>query len=284
MVVVDGTDPVAREHARHAADAFAMLADSVQETFGLAVVEAMARGLPVVASDRDGHKDTIVDGETGLLVPTWMVSGASPDAGARLDLGAVDNDLYLAELGQVVAVDVGSTAAAFARLIDHAATRASMGESGRRRAVEVLTIARYEELWGWQEAERSARAAIGSPSIGGRIGPAERTFSAYPTAWLARETPLVAGPEAVDRLAALLDEPLTHHADRRMADPILLSALLDPAAGARSVGELAESLGTLGIEAGRALATIAWLIKYDLLGRVPSSVDRDRDMDDISDS
>ena len=78
-------------------------------TFSLAVVEAMARGLPVVASDWDGHKDTIVDGETGLLVPTWMVSGASPDAGARLDLGAVDFDLYLAKLGQVVAVDVGST-------------------------------------------------------------------------------------------------------------------------------------------------------------------------------
>lgn len=39
------------------------------ESFGVAVVEAMACECPVVASDADGFKEVIADGETGFIVP-----------------------------------------------------------------------------------------------------------------------------------------------------------------------------------------------------------------------
>lgn len=39
------------------------------ETFGLAVLEAMAAGLPVVASDIVGLREVVADGSTGVLVP-----------------------------------------------------------------------------------------------------------------------------------------------------------------------------------------------------------------------
>ncbi len=42
-----------------AADCFVAVSDNPQETFGLSVVEAMAAGLPVIASDLDGYKDTV---------------------------------------------------------------------------------------------------------------------------------------------------------------------------------------------------------------------------------
>jgi glycosyltransferase involved in cell wall biosynthesis len=42
---------------------------SPKEGWGLTVVEANACGLPVVASDRPGLRDSVVDGVTGFLVP-----------------------------------------------------------------------------------------------------------------------------------------------------------------------------------------------------------------------
>lgn len=42
---------------------------SRSEGFGLAVAEAMATGLPVVAADVEGVRELVVMGETGALVP-----------------------------------------------------------------------------------------------------------------------------------------------------------------------------------------------------------------------
>lgn len=53
----------------HLHRAHVFLNPSPKEGWGLTVVEANACGLPVVASDRPGLKDSVRDGETGDLVP-----------------------------------------------------------------------------------------------------------------------------------------------------------------------------------------------------------------------
>jgi glycosyltransferase involved in cell wall biosynthesis len=78
------------------------------ESFGLAVVEAMAAGLPVVAIDAGGPAEIVVPGETGWLVPY----AAAPRAAAVNRL-----------------------------LADSAAARA-MGAAGRRRVAACYTVER----------------------------------------------------------------------------------------------------------------------------------------------
>jgi glycosyltransferase involved in cell wall biosynthesis len=58
------------------ARAWALVAPSRwAEPFGLAAVEAVTRGVPVVASAAGGHSETLEQGETALLVPNGDVKG-----------------------------------------------------------------------------------------------------------------------------------------------------------------------------------------------------------------
>ncbi len=65
------------------------------ESFGLAVVEAMAAGKPVVVTDVGGPRETVIDGQTGLIVQPGNEQQLSDAIGVLL------NDLQLRErLGQ----------------------------------------------------------------------------------------------------------------------------------------------------------------------------------------
>src|SRR5581483_5665818 len=46
-----------------------LVCPSAFETYGMANIEAMACGIPVVSTNVGGPRETIVDGETGFLVP-----------------------------------------------------------------------------------------------------------------------------------------------------------------------------------------------------------------------
>jgi glycosyltransferase involved in cell wall biosynthesis len=69
------------------ADIFLSLVDNIQETFGITPLEAMAAGLPVVASRAGGLPDKVIPGETG-----WLVDPGSPAALAEALTTALDAD------------------------------------------------------------------------------------------------------------------------------------------------------------------------------------------------
>ena len=95
-----------------------VLPSILPEPFGLVVIEAMASGKPVVATAPGGPSETVVDGETGFLVPPS---------------------------------DASAMAQALEVLLADPQKRISMGEAGRRRAREVFSLPRYviefEELY-----------------------------------------------------------------------------------------------------------------------------------------
>lgn len=88
--------------AAHYASSDVFLFPSDTETFGQVVTEAMASGLPVVAPDRGGVRDTVAPDETGYLFPPGDVDGLVDaasrlvdDAGLRTRLGTAGRDAAL---------------------------------------------------------------------------------------------------------------------------------------------------------------------------------------------
>ena len=273
VTVVDGTRPENRFAVWHAADIFSSLSDNIQETFGLVIAEAMATGLPVVASDWDGYRDLVTDGETGLLVPTLMIPGATTDSTAKLILEAHSYDHFLAETSQAVAVDCSSAVKAFSHLIVDESERRRLGTVARRTALQRFAWAEvinaYERLWGEQEKVRQEHTRVrkGRPSSRGpTLYPnPEIAFEGYPSRWLAESDTLIAVPGATDRLDALLKSPLvTHAAWARLSDPAALRALLAKADGC-TIEQLVAILTKQFLSQTTARATLAWMLKYDLL-------------------
>ena len=159
VIVVDGRNRNVRNNIWYAADIFTALSDNIQETFGLAPVEAMAAGLPVVVSDWDGYRDTMRNGVEGFAVPTVMPApGVGADLALRYAMGIDSYDVYIGHASQFTAVDVGACADAYSKLVSDRELRRSMGEAGRKRAREVfdwsIIISAYQNLWRELEERR----------------------------------------------------------------------------------------------------------------------------------
>lgn len=77
------------ERDRLLAEARVCVFPSEKEGWGLTVIEANAVGTPVVATDADGLRDSVSDGETGFLVPDEDVEAFAARIGVLLE----DDDL-----------------------------------------------------------------------------------------------------------------------------------------------------------------------------------------------
>ena len=139
--MIDGRDPKVRRGIWGGADIFTLPVDNIQETFGLVPVEAMAAGLPVVMPDWNGFRDTIIDKETGFLIPTRMPD-AGMASGARLAERFADGtDDYLRHLSllqQQTQVNVRAYTAALWTLVMDPDLRVEMGQAGQRHVRQSL--------------------------------------------------------------------------------------------------------------------------------------------------
>ncbi len=195
IIYADGRQAEIRNQIWRAADIFCSLSDNVQETFGLTPVEAMAAGLPVVASDWNGYQGTVEDGVTGVLVPTIMPSpGSGEELAYRHFCGEDNYDQFLGNVCQSVVVDSEAAKRAFVALIPNADLRRRMGEAGRARARRLfdwsVIIAAYQDLWAELNARRRAADRSGAKRPGTvplRADP-YRVFRHYATRTLDEET------------------------------------------------------------------------------------------------
>jgi len=273
--LVDGMNPAVRRDAWHAADVFTSLSDNIQETLGLTILEAQACGLPVVTSDWDGCRESVSAGETAFVVPTRMLRGATADVTSRHLMSETSYGAFLGETNQTVSVDIPLASDAFTLLFEDSRARARMGENGRAHVLEHYTwrriIDRYEAVWREQDNVRRAHLATGVVASSQVRTPVafpdvEFAFGSYPTCILEMDAEVIAAEHAGPTLASLLELPLTSYLpSSRVADEAILSRVLARAAAGCQLAELDALLAAEGAEAKRCRATLAWMLKYDLL-------------------
>lgn len=270
----DGKDDEIRRGLWSASDIFALPVDNIQETFGLVPVEAMAAGLPVVCSDWDGFKDTVVHGETGLRVQTFM---ARPGAGELIAHRFEDQQdnyhQYLVSIHQRTVIDVRGMAEAFGTLIGDPDLRRRMGEAGVARARALYdwsaVIPQYQALWAEMNARRTREQPTSGREPGEPANPAAidpfQLYAKYPTSTLPAEAVLSAerlvteaelehlfdltGGVAFQRMVARASEMATVNAFLHAQGPMSYVEL------ARRVKAPAQTLESV----------LLWLMKFDLV-------------------
>jgi D-inositol-3-phosphate glycosyltransferase len=147
--IIPNVTPLLKPVLYGGADIFLSPVDTVQETFGLTLIEAMAAGLPVVASDWSGYKDIVEDGTTGFLIPTyWHLETAATAAEYGPIRQWIKNDHLIA---QSTIVDMEAMYNRLSLLIADREMRRRFGEAGRKRVLSHYTwsrvIDRYRDLW-----------------------------------------------------------------------------------------------------------------------------------------
>lgn len=258
--------PVQRHIWHAAADVFVSPADSMQETFGLTCIEAMACGVPQLVSDWDGYRDTVVEGVTGYLAPTTWIA-ADRDLGLMAPLSEWSRDHFA--LAQSVVVDMDVLRERLVALVENEGLRRQMGEASRARALACFDwatiVARYDALW----TELAAMAR--STSHRGRLRGAH-LVSRYVEAFEGNATHMIDATARVvlsERGRRVLNGqegmPQYFKHTYRLDYDLIEDALIALGPRGKSIARIAASIAKgRSIHPDAAVRHVVWLLKYDL--------------------
>ncbi len=271
VIFPDGKDPELRTGLWSAADIFVFPVDNLQETFGLAPVEAMAAGLPVVCSDWNGFRDTIEHDVTGFLVRTVM---SAPHSGAEIAERFEDQKdkylQYLAFAHMRTSVDVAEMAGALSALAVSPERRAEMGAAGVARARRLYdwsaVIPQYQALWAEQSVRRQGGLQTSSREADEPPNPAAMDpftlYRGYPSDRLTQEALVSADREMTQvEIEELLELTGAGFIRRYVTSAARLARVHAAicAAGPVRVRDLVDQ----EMPATLVSAAVLWLAKYD---------------------
>jgi len=257
VTVMADPDEAAKAALFAGADFFVSVADNPQETFGLTVLEAMAHGLPILASDLDGYRDTTT-ADCAILVPT---SWSDFDGLARIH-PAMDELTFHRYMAQALEVDVAKLAAGLSLLFHDSGLRQRMGQAARQRFEEEFShgplIRRMETTW--RDLAASFTPADREDPLNMEIF---SSFGHYVTGFLAEDTFLRATSFAGEITALGSSYPLFSGMNE-IIDASLVPAIINACGDGMQVKQLEHALG---IASWRVRYTLLWMLKHELLER-----------------
>jgi hypothetical protein len=222
----------------HASDVMLLVGDSAQETQGLAILEAMSSGVPVVAPDWDGYRD-MVTSDVGALVDTYMYEGNVPfEIDGRLgDGGGLNVGLRLC-----ASMDRGAAKEALIRLLRLPDVLKECGRCARKRVVahfsEAQMVKRYLQVW--RDAVTDRKAVRGLPPA--------RSFWPDLTSCFAKAyaSSQITDDSALALSGTILGEPMVPRGLEKLFDPELCADIVTALQRPRALGAIVEALSSPG--------------------------------------
>ncbi len=120
------------------ADVFICLSDNFQETFGQVILEAMAFGLPIIATDWGGFRDTLEDVKSKWLIPSFTLEGIEDDMAVFEHL-SFESNLHLL-WAETICLDLNFLESVMIEAIDK-------GKNLRRMGEENISIVENKYKW-----------------------------------------------------------------------------------------------------------------------------------------
>ena len=274
FVLLDGADASQREAVLSGADVFLFLIDNIQETFGLAPIEGMAAGLPLLVSDWDGMKDTVTP-DVGFRITSRTLSPQHLAQEALRYQGGIDSYVqYCASTSAMTEIDMPELTARILELARNPDLRRKMGQAGAKRARQVYDwaqiIPQMQDLWGEQDSLRRASTAQSRryAAEGLPIAPSPTAlFGGYPTEQVGFATARFVAVDLTGRasLAEALAVRNYQGLNRMFAAPDHIAAVL--AAVMAGAEGLAAMETATGLRAPNLERVLIWLLKYDFIRR-----------------
>ncbi len=275
---VDGKDKHLSETSWHAADIFLSLPDNTQESFGLTPVEAMGASLPCIVSDWNGYKETVLDGETGIRVPTALPE-ASLGIGSQLSDRYTSNldseSIYLYGIAQVTMVDIRKCAEAIASLALDRDRRLKMGHRGRMRVEQNYAwkkiIGKYAELFSELETIREATSTASSrrdrtEAARPELGDPLKVFSDYPSKLVSTSSHVVLSRnDAAQHLDSILKQMMCNISQQIAGTPDDMKHIVSLLSSGSSVSISQLCAQFPQLSPSQVLASCMWLAKYDII-------------------
>jgi glycosyltransferase involved in cell wall biosynthesis len=277
FALLDGAKAEDRKAALSGADVFMFLIDNIQETFGLAPIEGMAAGLPLLVSDWDGMKDT-VSPDVGFRITSRTLPGPHLAQEALRYQGGYDSYVqYCSLTSAMTEIDMGELTARILDLAQNPALRKKMGAAARARATGTYDwaqiIPQMQALWNEQQARRTAAEAkpvrYAADSLPMSPSPTA-LFRAYPTEIVGFATTKLIARDMKGRLgiAETLDVRDYAGVKRVFAMRPQIEAVFQAITAAGSQGADGQSLATtLNLPVHIVERVVIWLLKYDFIRR-----------------
>ena len=248
-----------------AADVFCSMIDNHQETFGITIIEAMAHGLPIIASDFNGYKELIVEGKTGFLITTRNSLYNEPWESMA---GLMDSSMLRFYRAQKISFDIDMFVEKMVELMCRKCLRESMGRSALVMAENYRWTAvmnEYNDLWhGLMREARSipitSRAPLLTPCM-------DNSFSHYASQFGSISIDSMLGLSEHNNIIMSGLRPIRYDEISTMLNNYYIRFILDKLSARDClVGELVSDMSDrFGVDGSHIVIQLDWLLKHGMV-------------------